>query len=80
MILSYRCKHTEALLASGVCHRNWQSFARIGRRELLLGQVFGTTPGFWMNLQIRYELDLAASRTAAERLDAAAAFGRTLMR
>ena len=36
MILSYRCKHTEALLASGVCHRDWQSFARIARRKLLL--------------------------------------------
>jgi addiction module HigA family antidote len=49
-----------------------------GETALLLGQVFGTTPGFWMNLQIRYELDLAASQTATERLDAAAAFGRTL--
>jgi proteic killer suppression protein len=36
MIVSYRCKHTEALLPTGVCHRNWQSFARIGRRKLLL--------------------------------------------
>jgi proteic killer suppression protein len=36
MILSYRRKHTEALLASGVCHRDWQGFARIARRKLLL--------------------------------------------
>jgi plasmid maintenance system killer protein len=36
MILSYRRKHTEALFASGVCHRDWQSFARIARRKLLL--------------------------------------------
>jgi len=36
MILSYRCKHTEALLASGVSHRDWQSFARVARRKLLL--------------------------------------------
>ena len=36
MILSYRCKHTQALLASGVGHRDWQSFARIARRKLLL--------------------------------------------
>ena len=35
MILSYRCKHTEALLASGVWHPDWQSFARIARRKLL---------------------------------------------
>ena len=49
-----------------------------GETALLLGKVFDTTPGFWMNLQIRYELDLAVSQTAAERLDAAEAFGRTL--
>jgi addiction module HigA family antidote len=49
-----------------------------GETALLLGKVFDTTPAFWMNLQIRYELDLAVSQTAAERLDAAAAFGRTL--
>lgn len=36
MILSFRCKHTEALLASGVCHPKWQGFARIARRKLLL--------------------------------------------
>jgi proteic killer suppression protein len=36
MILSYRCKHTEALLASGVCHRDRRSFERIARRKLLL--------------------------------------------
>lgn len=36
MILSYRCKHTEALLASGVSHPNWRSFARVARRKLLL--------------------------------------------
>jgi proteic killer suppression protein len=36
MILSFRCKHTEALLNSGVCHPNWQSFARVARRKLLL--------------------------------------------
>jgi addiction module HigA family antidote len=49
-----------------------------GETALLLGKVFGTTPAFWMNLQIRYELDLAVSQTAAARLDAAEAFGRTL--
>jgi addiction module HigA family antidote len=49
-----------------------------GETALLFSKVFGTTPGFWMNLQIRYELDLAVSQTAAERLAAAEAFGRTL--
>jgi proteic killer suppression protein len=37
MILSYRCKHTEALLASGDCHRSWQNFAR--RKLLLIDSV-----------------------------------------
>jgi addiction module HigA family antidote len=49
-----------------------------GETALLLSKVFGTTPGFWMNLQIRYELDLAFAQTATERLAAAEAFGRTL--
>jgi addiction module HigA family antidote len=49
-----------------------------GETALLLGKVFDNTPEFWMNLQIRYELDLAVAHTAAARLDAAEAFGRTL--
>lgn len=27
---------------------------------LRLGKLFGTTPGFWMNLQARYDLERAA--------------------
>jgi addiction module HigA family antidote len=50
-----------------------------GETALLLGKVFDTTPGFWMNLQIRYELDLAVAQTAIARLAAAEAFGRTLI-
>ena len=50
-----------------------------GETALLLGKVFGNTPSFWMHLQIRYELDLAVAQTATERLDAAEAFGRTLI-
>ena len=49
-----------------------------GETALLLGKVFGNTPGFWMNLQIRYELDFATAQIATARLDAAEAFGRTL--
>jgi addiction module HigA family antidote len=49
-----------------------------GETALLLGRVFATTPEFWMNLQMRYELDLATSQVARERLAAAEAFGRTL--
>lgn len=49
-----------------------------GETALLLAKVFGTTAEFWMNLQIRYELDLAVSNLLPARLDAAEAFGRTL--
>ena len=35
---------------------------------LRLGRYFGTTPEFWINLQIRYNLDVAdALRTQVER-------------
>jgi len=30
-----------------------------GLRLMRLSRYFGTTPGFWMNLQMRYELDRA---------------------
>lgn len=33
---------------------------------LRLGKYFGTTPSFWMNLQARYDLELAEDATAAE--------------
>ena len=46
---------------------------------LRLSLYFGNSPEFWMNLQTRHELDLAVSQTATARLDAAAAFGRTLV-
>jgi addiction module HigA family antidote len=49
-----------------------------GETALLLSRVFGTSAEFWMNLQVRYELDLATSQVAQERLAAAEAFGRTL--
>ena len=49
-----------------------------GETALLLSKVFGTTPAFRLNPRNRYELDLAVSQTAAVRLKAAEAFGRTL--
>jgi addiction module HigA family antidote len=33
---------------------------------LRLGRYFGTTPSFWMNLQARYDLEMAEDATAAE--------------
>ena len=47
---------------------------RLAREETLvtadtalrLGRFFGTTPSFWMNLQARYDLEVAEDATAAE--------------
>ena len=33
---------------------------------LRLGKYFGTTPSFWMNLQARYDLEMAEDATAAD--------------
>jgi antitoxin HigA-1 len=33
---------------------------------LRLGKYFSTTPSFWMNLQARYDLEVAEDATAAE--------------
>lgn len=33
---------------------------------LRLGKYFGTTPTFWMNLQARYDLEMAGDATAAD--------------
>ena len=35
-----------------------------GETAVLLGHAFGTTPEFWLNLQSRYELDVANTRSA----------------
>ncbi|MDB5574455.1 MAG: plasmid maintenance system antidote protein family [Tardiphaga sp.] len=32
---------------------------------LRLGKYFGTTPGFWMNLQTQYDLEVAEDASAA---------------
>ena len=34
-----------------------------------LGLVFGTTPQFWMNLQARYDLELAGPQIDARSID-----------
>src|SRR5690349_331650 len=33
---------------------------------LRLGKYFGTTPSFWMNLQARYDLEIAEHATAGD--------------
>ena len=46
----------------------------LGRRAittdtaLRLGRYFGTTPEFWINLQVRYDLDVA-ERTVRKRIE-----------
>jgi antitoxin HigA-1 len=43
---------------------------------LRLARYFSTTPQFWMNLQVRYDLDLVGSRVRANSARRAAAPGR----
>jgi addiction module HigA family antidote len=33
---------------------------------LRLGKFFGTTPGFWMNIQAQYDLETAADKIASQ--------------
>jgi len=37
---------------------------------LRLARYFGTTPQFWMNMQARFELDLARQQRLPERIEA----------
>jgi len=39
-----------------------------GDMALRLARYFGTTPGFWMNLQSRYELDVALRESGKDIL------------
>jgi antitoxin HigA-1 len=50
-----------------------------GETAVLLGHAFGTTPEFWLNLQSRYELDIAASQVKQESIRSADAFARELV-
>ena len=49
-----------------------------GETAVLLGHAFGTTPEFWLNLQSRYELDLANTRVPKDAIRRADAFNREL--
>jgi plasmid maintenance system antidote protein VapI len=44
-----------------------------------VGHAFSTTPEFWLNLQSRYELDIAASQVKQESIRSADAFARELV-
>ncbi|MFL5257435.1 MAG: HigA family addiction module antitoxin [Rhodopila sp.] len=49
-----------------------------GETALLLAHAFGTTPEFWLNLQSRYELDLAKSRVSMATIERADSFRNEL--
>jgi addiction module HigA family antidote len=49
-----------------------------GDTAILLGHAFGTTPEFWINLQARYELDVANSNVSPETIRYADEFAREL--
>ncbi|PPQ28015.1 HigA family addiction module antitoxin [Rhodopila globiformis] len=49
-----------------------------GETALLLAHAFGTTPAFWLNLQSRYELDVAKSRVSPAAIERADSFRNTL--
>ena len=57
--------------ACGVPHTRIERLAReetpiTADTALRLGKYFGTTPSFWMNLQARYDLEVAEDATAAD--------------
>ena len=49
-----------------------------GETAVLLAHAFGTSPEFWLNLQSRYDLDLATSNVQPERVKGADALHREL--
>lgn len=49
-----------------------------GETAVLLGHAFSMSPEFWLNLQARYELDVANSRVSEEAIRRADEFARDL--
>ncbi len=49
-----------------------------GDTAILLGHAFDTTPEFWINLQARYELDVAGSKVSPQTIQYADDFAREL--
>jgi addiction module HigA family antidote len=50
-----------------------------GETAVLLAHAFGTTPEFWINLQSRYELDVANNRVPKDSIKRADAFAKELV-
>jgi antitoxin HigA-1 len=51
---------------------------RTGETAVLLSHAFGTSPEFWLNLQVRYDLDIANSKVTVERIRRADGLAREL--
>jgi antitoxin HigA-1 len=49
-----------------------------GETAMLLGHAFKTTPEFWVNLQARYELDVAKTQVGQESIRRADKFASEL--
>jgi antitoxin HigA-1 len=49
-----------------------------GETAVLLAHAFGTSPEFWLNIQVRYELDVAKSKVKPEAIQSADRFARAL--
>jgi antitoxin HigA-1 len=50
-----------------------------GETAMLLGHAFNTSPEFWVNLQARYELDVARTKVRQESISLADKFARELV-
>lgn len=50
-----------------------------GETAVLFGRAFSTTPEFWLDLQSRYDLDLASRNVTAATLRRVDQFARQLM-
>ncbi len=49
-----------------------------GETAILLGHAFGMSPEFWLNLQSRYDLDLANCKVSPDAIRHADEFAREL--
>lgn len=49
-----------------------------GETAVLLAHAFGTSPEFWLNLQARYDLDVASTQISPERISGADALAKEL--
>jgi len=45
---------------------------------ILLAEAFGTSPAFWLNLQVQYDLELVKPDVSQDRMDRARALHRAI--